>query len=229
MNPVFKFLLLILFVWSGCAENSVEPEEELPPIVPITSNNIIPLAIGNQWTYVDSLFYEDTVLVETYTVRIQSKRHIEDEEYIDRNLVWWKFNGRFNPSITAVEFASKGDTLYSLQETPGAPSAESKLIAVSSLEYIIPEGNDTIRFISRFNGDGAYDKYSSFVNKFIDTPSDSVKGYINLYYRVFSGIYSEVIIPKIGMVHLEVSNIPSISGENWIKRRLNLIDYNIAE
>tara|TARA_R110002126_G_scaffold7633_1_gene37273 strand:- start:195 stop:869 length:675 start_codon:yes stop_codon:yes gene_type:complete len=224
MNSVFKFLLLILFVWSGCAENSVEPEEELPPIVPITSNNILPLAIGNQWTYVDSLFFEDTVLVETYTVRIQSKRHIEDEEFIDRNLVWWKFNGRFNPSITAVEFAAEEDTVYSLQKALGP----DRIVSINPTEYIIPEMNDTLSFIASLDGDGAYIKNVFKKDSMISYANGIRNSYLDIFYSHLY-IHQEIVVPGIGMIYLEIINIPSVTGQNWVKRRLILTDHNITE
>ena len=227
MKPIFTLLFLLLFYFtSGCNENSVDPPEELPPIVPITSNNIIPLAIGNQWTYVDSLFYEDTVLVETYTVRIQSKRHIEDEEYIDRNLVWWKFNGRFNPSITAVEFASKGDTLYSLQESPGGTPPNFELVSISPIEYIIPEGIDTISFDATYAGDGAYVKKIIKLNGPISFANETRTGYLYLSYDAFF-YHTELFVPEVGMVFLEIVNDTIISGQDWINRKIILTDFTL--
>lgn len=88
---------------------------------------------------------------------------------------------------------------------------------------------DTVRFISRFNGDGAYDKYNVLINKFIETPLDSVKGFISIHYNVHDGIFTEIMVPKIGMAYLEIFNVPSISGQNWIKRRLILTDYDLTE
>lgn len=224
-------VVAVLFIWSGCSEKATNPGEEeppLPPIEPISSNAIIPLAIGNQWTYVDSLFYEDSVEVDTYNVRIRSKRHIEEDDRINRNLIWWRFDGWFNPLVTPVEFAAKGDTVYSLQEAWGGSPPNYERVLLSPIEYIIPKSSDTLSFVALTDGDGAYIKKILKKNSLISFAGEIAQNYLMIEYDLYF-THTEIVVPKAGMVYLEVINDPQISGQDWIKFRRVLTDYTFSE
>lgn len=228
----FRFFtfLGVLLVANSCSDNGVEP---LPPIEPITSNTIISFAIGNEWTYLDSLFTEDSVYTDTYTVRIESKRHIEDEENINRNLVWWKFNMPFNPSINSLEFASFNledhyDRVVSLQYTENrSEDGAIQIVATISTEYINPQVSDTVLYFSTIGGDALFEKKILLKKERIFVEREIFEEYYFLEYQLSRYKFIEKLIPGIGMASMEIINDPTISGQDWIERRIHLIDYQV--
>ncbi|MFV1884076.1 MAG: hypothetical protein ACMZ7B_06295 [Balneola sp.] len=224
MKILIQFVLL--FLLCNCSETPLEtPGGKTEPINPVSSNNIIPFSMGNQWTYVDSLFTTDSTFVDTLTIKIVSSRHIEDEERVNKHLIWWSFNQRLNPSVTSLEFAAQGDSVFSLQEALGGTAENPQLVPVVSVEYLIPESS-SMEYDATTSGDGVYIKTVSFIEDSLSMNIFSTDKFLLFSYSINWIDHEEFIIPELGIVDLILENNSPLEPKAWLKRRKSLINYN---
>ena len=203
MNRVSSYLTTILLIASGCKNNSTSVN---PPVEPTEFRQaLIPLALGNEWIYTDSLFTADSVSVETYTLAVSSYR-------IDLGKVWWQLQERRPTYTTLVEIAAQNDSIFSLQHNFQWP--------VVSLDYIPPSATDTLWFYSLHGGDVGLEK-SVWLNGQYIVPAGSFDSCAIFFSRPTPDGYTEVLKPRIGIVQKEIQHSSSF------RRKGVLIDYHL--
>lgn len=187
MNRPFLYSIAILLVFGGCKSDisSVNPTDE-----PMEFRQaLFPLAVGNEWTYIDSLFTGDSVSIDTYTIVVSGFR-------FENGKVWWQLQKRSHSStFNLVELTARNDSIFSLQYNFQNP--------VSSLEYIPPSTTDTLRFYSLIGGDAIVQKTVWLNGKYV-TPAGSFDSCAVFFSLATPGGYVEVLKPKLGIVLKEI-------------------------
>jgi hypothetical protein len=203
--------LVFLFAFQSCKDSSVNPSESKSPI--------IPFVLGNKWTYVDSLYTDSGIIVDTIVVTIDSMRY-------ENSFTLWRFSHWFNPSIYAREFAVRNDSVFSLQYADGAHG----LVPVRALEYLYPNGTDTAFYYSLYDGDVSIYKATVNSTAVIVIPANVFSQSIIVVYEVARELHREIVVPGIGMVDLDISNRSSISiNKWWTRRRILLLHYELSQ
>lgn len=174
------FLLLAL---NGCKDDSTSVLS--PPEPTEFRNSLIPFAVGNRWTYIDSLFTDSPVAVETYSMSVVGFRR-------ENGLVWWQLSDSRIPS-TVIEYAVRNDSILNLQYNFQNP--------VESLEYIPAHAADTVQFLSMIGGDVMVSKYVYALNPGVIVPAGTFSGCIAVEMR---GGYQEILKPRLGLIQREV-------------------------
>lgn len=212
MRQVATIVFLVLLqTLQSCKDSSVGPSENKLPL--------IPFALGNQWTYVDSLYTTSGILVDTFTVTIDSMRW-------ENTTAWWRFTHWFNPSIYAREFTVRNDSIFSLQYADGG----NKLVPIRALEYLYPIGKDTIFYHSLYDGDVNIDKAATASTKIVSIPSGAFSTSIVVIYDIGRELHHEVVVPVVGMVDLDITNNSTISiNQWWTRRRILLLRYQLSQ
>jgi hypothetical protein len=203
MNKLCFFCIIILLPIGGCKENGASVTT--PPEPMEFRQALIPLAVGNEWTYVDSLFSGETVSVETYTVLVSSFRY-------DNARAWWQLQERrASSTINLMEIAARNDSIFSLQYNFQSP--------VSSLDYIPPSPTDTLHFYSLVGGDVIVTK-TVWLNGTYSVPAgvfDSCAVFVSL---VTPGGFTEILKPRIGIIQREIQY-----ERSW--RKVTLTDFQL--
>jgi hypothetical protein len=203
MSRLSIFLTCLLLVAGGCKDTGTSITTPAEPTE--FRQALIPLAVGNQWTYVDSLFTGSTVSVDTYTVLVSSFR-------FESGKVWWQLQERRPSStINLVEIAARNDSIFSLQYNFQFP--------VSSLDYIPPPATDTLRFYSLLGGDVVLQK-SVWLNGVYAVPAGSFDSCAVFFSLATPGGFVEVLKAKIGIVQKEIHY-----ERSW--RKVSLIHYEL--
>ena len=205
--PLLAFLLV-----NGCQkENSVEP-------IPARSRQIIPLAVGNHWTYLDSLLTTSGIFINTYTVSVDSLR-------IEGGTRWWKLRNTFNPSIAATEFTVRNDSVFSLQHTQSVAG----LVPILSLEYLRPMEAETSSYHALFDGDVLISKSVTRLIQPYPVGAGTFAGCLLYAYRIYPELYQEVLKPGIGILSCEIrADSSGLFGTAW-QRKIKLVSYALVE
>lgn len=200
--------LLVSLLLSGCNERLVVQQLE-------SSHQLIPLAVGNRWTYVDSITTGDIIQVDTITVVVESVS-------VRGAYTWWKLRNAFNPSIASREFTLRNDSIYSLQYTrsPGGPAP------IVSLEYVRPPSLDTVIYKSLFGGDVSLMKSAAYLRNPVTVKAGIFLGCISYDYSIYPERYHEVLVPGLGVVSCEIVAPSSVYDQGW-RRSIWLIDYRL--
>jgi len=133
---------------------------------------------------------------------------------IDGPDTWWKLQGWFNSSIAADEFTTHNDSVFSLQHT----QTVAGLAPILSLEYIAPPSNDTLFFLSLFDGDVLLRKAVTRMNGPYSGPTGTYADCTVYSYEVFPAHYREIVKPGIGVVVFEIFADSSINGPAWYQK-----------
>lgn len=189
MNRIFLYSTFILLIIGGCKQDITSVN---PPIEPTEFRKaLFPLAVGNKWTYTDSLFSGGSVSAETYTIVVSGFR-------FENGKVWWQLlERRSSSTIDLVELMARNDSIFSLQYNFQYP--------VSSLEYIPPPTTkDTLRFYSLLGGDVIIQK-SVWLNGPYVVPAGSFDSCAVFFSMATPGGFIEVLKPKIGIIQKEIN------------------------
>jgi hypothetical protein len=205
MNRLANFMIIILLPL-GCKESSTSVTN--PPEPVDFRQALIPLAVGNQWTYRDSLFAGDSISTETYTVRVSSFRYENDK-------VWWQLQQQWPVStMNLMEVTARNDSIFSLQYNFEYP--------VSSLDYLPPPVTDTIRFFSLLGGDVVIEKSVWLAGEFI-VPAGSFDSCAIFFSRITPNGFTEVLKPRIGIIQKEIQYASSL------RRKVVLTEYRLTK
>lgn len=187
MDRLSLYSIVFLVIIGGC---EIDNTPVNPPSEPTEFRYaLLPLAVGNEWTYTDSLFTSDSVSVETHTLTVSSYR-------FENGKVWWQIQDRRHGHTTnLVEVTARNDSIFSLQYNFQYP--------VSSLDYIPPSPTDTLRFSSLVGGDVIVQK-SVWLNGEYVVPAGSFDSCAVFFSRITPGGYTEVLKPKVGIVQKEI-------------------------
>jgi len=170
-------------------------------------SSLIPMAIGNTWTYVDSLLTDSTTSVDTFTVSIMNDR-------IDSQHLWWEFHDSRIQGTFLIELAMRNDSVFSLQSNEDS--------SVISLEYIPPPETDTLRYVSIFDGKAPVEKSVFLLEGSCPVPAGTFDR-CAVYSWLESPLgFIEILKPGVGMVRTQFS---TSTGEH----RISLLQYAIAE
>lgn len=204
MNRLAYFTIFILLP-IGCKESTTSVTNPPEPVE--FRQALIPLAVGNRWTYRDSLFSGDSISTETYTIRVSSFRY-------DNGKVWWQLQQQWPSStVNLMEVTARNDSIFSLQYNFEYP--------ISVLEYIPPPSTDTLRFFSLFGGDVVIEKSVWLAGEFI-VPAGSFDSCAMFFSRITPVGFTEVLKPRIGIIQKEIQYAGS-----W-RRKVVLIDYELT-
>lgn len=187
MNKPYFFSLIVILLAYGCKDTSTSVTTPPEPVE--FRQALFPLAVGNEWTYVDSLFSGQAVSVETYTLTVSTFR-------FENGKVWWQLQER-RPSSTMnlIEITARNDSIFSLQYNFEFP--------VSSLDYIPPSPTDTLHFYSLFGGDVILTK-SVWLNGSYIVPAGVFDSCAVFFSLVTPGGFTEILKPRIGIVQKEI-------------------------
>ena len=185
-----------------------------------SGNPPIPLALGNRWTYVDSLYANSGLVVDTISVLILSSRR-------DNVGLWWKISQPFNPSIAAVEFMASQDSIFSLQY---AESPSGGLTSIRSLEYLSPLGSGPIAYDAILDGDVVIRKSILRSTNTLSTKAGMFSTSLRVNYNIGGEEYKESVVPGVGMVDLEIVNNSTIPAYQWwTRRRIQLLEFHVLQ
>lgn len=211
LRAVLRSLALssLLGALSGCADRGPTAPGGAP-------RPFFPLAVGNSWTYLDSLTTASGTTVRTVTVSVASLR-------FEQGVLWYALDHSFNPSIAASEFTAQNDSVFSLQlaDAPGGPAP------IRSLEYIPPPSTDTSFYHSLFDGDALVRKSATRLDGTHTVPAGKFTGCATYAYRIPPERYREVLMPGVGMLSLEIAADSSLFGPAWRFRR-ELVSYRLG-
>ncbi len=205
------FLPLVFFSLSA-----MQCSDGTSPGTVAASSSLIPLAVGNVWTYADTVVRSTGTSVDTFQVTITGVR-------ADSSGIWWKIDRPFNMSIAAEEFMTRDDSVFSLQttETSHGPGA------VVSLEYINPHnGSDTSRYHSVFDGDVLVEKSVCRLGGECAVPAGTFTDCAVFTYSIFPEHYREIVKRGVGVVSLEIQADAFSGGAAW-HRTIVLLNYQI--
>lgn len=204
MNRLAYFTIFILLP-IGCKESTTSVTKLPEPVE--FRQAFIPLAVGNKWTYRDSLFSGDSISTETYTIRVSSFRY-------DNGKVWWQLQQQWPTStMNLMEVTARNDSIFSLQYNFDHP--------VSSLDYLPPPATDTLRFFSLSGGDVVIEKSVWLAGEFI-VPVGSFDSCAIFFSRITPDGFTEVLKPRIGIIQKEIQYTSSL------RRKVVLIDYELT-
>ena len=212
MKQIEKIVYLIfLLTLPSCKDSIINPIDNVKA-------SIIPFAIGNKWTYVDSLYTDSGIIVDTFVTEISYMRK-------ENSLTWWEFSHWFNPSIYAREFTVTNDSIFSLQYNEGPHG----IVSIKSLEYLYPINADTTFYRSLYDGDVVINKATLYSSTIV-TPAYVFSESILIFYEVAEEFFREIVVPGIGMVDLTIENHSTISIYRWwTRRRILLLNYNLTK
>ena len=202
--------LTVVSAVPGCNESITTKQIENP-------GQFFRFAVGNRWTYVDSVISEGGISVDTFTVAVESVR-------TEGGTNWWTLRNRFNPSIAASEFMIKNDSVYSLQYTESSHG----LAPIVSLEYIRPQPSDTSIYTSLFDGDVTLIKSATLLHHPYSVPAGTFSGCASYKYQIYPEHYHEILAPGVGILSCEILVEPSFDGAGW-RRAMKLLDYKLVD
>ncbi len=182
-SPLCTALVFLVLAFAGCKDEATSPDSRPEPVE--FRNALLPFALGNQWTYVDSLFTESSVSVETYSVAVIDFR-------IEGDNVWWQIQDSRTPGST-IEYAVRNDSVLNLQYNFQHP--------VESLEYIPAPAADTVYFSSLVGGDVMVSKYACQASFPVTVPAGTFTGCAS---TGIQGGYLEILKPQLGIIQKEV-------------------------
>ena len=169
------------------------------------TGRIIPLKLHNTWSYIDSNYIRDSLTVYKYTVTV-------DSFYLYNSDTIWVLIRRdeyyYVHPFTVGEYKISNDSIYS------KGVGENGIYV--SLDYLLPAGNDTVRYYSLAGGDISYQRYAvKLANGF-----HTIHGIVNNCVKISNLTNGfEVFKPGIGMIYAE-SNFP----ESNSYRRKHLVN-----
>lgn len=145
-------LATVLIMGGGCVDN--EPEGRCPEATcgPYESRDaFFPLAVGNSWTFTDSLITDSGGSVESFTVAITGRDSGTLYSHGGPEGLWWDAEMTW-PSAGARDYEwlssgywRQGDSVYARQ--PGFEGF------VTALAYLVPSAADTVTWSSTYGGD----------------------------------------------------------------------------
>jgi hypothetical protein len=183
----YKLIIAIIFILILNACEDV-PIEVLPVPPPIDNSSFYPLVKGNTWTYIDSLFKRDSISVQKYTVRVVDIR-------VSQGRIWWKLESDYGTwKDTTTKYSISGDTVYSLQ-----PHWDTEVV---SLEFIKPQGEDTLRYTILLGGDIVLYRYAFSLNEPIKVPAGAFDGTIAFQNYYGFGQITQIIKPGLGLIRV---------------------------
>jgi hypothetical protein len=177
---------------------------------------VFPLALGNQWIYLDSAFSGDSLTaVTTDTVTITG-------EYTDQNGHWWVFSSWFFPYGRVT--MGRADTLFSQQIGEGTPPPGQPLY-FPWMEFAPPVG-DSSRYWIIVEGDLISYRSVAQLHATLVTPAGSFEHGLKYSAMVTYVSATEVLVPGVGFVYME--NIAEYdNGYPWHTNRMWLSKYSL--
>jgi len=188
-----RFLLaLVATVFAaGCLQDSGKDDDRGPKRF---REAFFPMAVGNRWTYADTLFLfgqgasaSDTDTVATvFATRILSYREDASGD------VWWRFlttGGFLAPAEIrrdTFELMQRSDTVFQVMSLADAPTIAFIRPADQAASFNVPQGSGTV-FVG-VNGPGPNDTSRALVQNFI--------------FRATSGAQlscDQVVVPGVGL------------------------------
>lgn len=184
-------------------------------VTPIDSC-VFPLALGNQWIYLDSAFSADSLTsVTTDTITITS-------EYTDQNGHWWVFSTWMFPFGTTT--MGRSDTLFSQQYGNG-PVPPGHPLYFTGMEFAPPIG-DSSKYWFIIEGDMVSDRSVTRLHTALVTPAGSFENGLRYSAMVTYVKATEVLVPGVGFVFME-SVAQYDNGYPWSTHRLWLTKYSL--
>lgn len=169
-----------------------------------------PLALGNQWVYLDSTFDHDTLLsVTTDTVTIY-------DEYTDQNGHWWLFDSWLSPFGRIAK--GSADTLFSQQSAYG-PLPPGDPLYFPSKELIPPIG-DSSSFMIFVDGDMVSYRSVKLLTSAVVTPAGSFDTGYSYSVKLGPISNSQIFVPDVGFIFreekLEYTSGPRVTKRFWL-------------
>ena len=195
---------------AGCGDDD-------PTQPPVTPSRLVPLGLGNYWTYVDSLVTSTGTYVDIDTVLVVAMR-------AEGAHTWFELQSTFSPSIGASEFMTRSDSVFSLQPTEAPGGQVAKVV---SLEYIRAQDTDTSTYNSVFGGDVLLVKSVTALNQTHTVPAGSFTDCAAYDYEIFPEHYREVLKPGVGILSWDVRADSSVYGPAWSRTRV-LLGYDVS-
>lgn len=137
--PVVLISGLVAVLLAGCTQAEGEsrcPESECGPFE--FRDAFFPMAVGNTWTFVDSLFTDSGVTVQGYT------RSISSRQTDSSGTTWWHF--LLPPQPFFGPFMQRNDTVFQIIMTRSGAE-------LSALRFIPPPRPDTTFFTTPIDDD----------------------------------------------------------------------------
>jgi hypothetical protein len=176
------------------------PDSELVALVEIDRHSPVaqgdgcglPMALGNQWIYLDSFFEADTLVTVTFdTVSIES-------EFTDVNGHWWVWSRWQNPfGRTAM---IRGDSIYSQQDAYANLPGGTPLYFIS--KEILPPAGDSTKFMIIVGGDMVYYRDAVRLYPPVVTPVGSFENCLKYSSDLGYMKDTEILAPGVGFVQL---------------------------
>jgi hypothetical protein len=209
---------ICLFILAACSRKAdILPPSDITAPLPLTKqgNDLLPLAVGNQWTYVDTTEISSGISVKTIIVTIDSAR-------FDGNRTWYRMKNRINFSVASDEFSVSNDSVFSLQQgecmTP---------CYVRSLEYIRPPDTGTINYRSVYGGDAGLPKAVTLIRQRIYVPAGYADSCAMYTYHVVDEQYKEYVYPGVGLISFYAQADSSLFGPAF-DVRVHLVSYQLV-
>ena len=184
-------------------------------VIPVDSC-VFPLALGDQWIYLDSSFSADSLTgVTTDTITITG-------EYTDQFGHWWVFNKWIFPYGTTT--MGRSDTLFS-QQTATAMLPPGTPLYFTSMEFAPPVG-DSSHYRILIEGDMISDRAVTRLTSAVVTPAGSFENGLRYSAMVAYVKATEILVPGVGFVYMEtVAQFDN--GHPWHTNRLWLTKYSL--
>lgn len=215
VNTKLALWLILSFVFAVCIFTC---KDQGPTEHTESPRQIIPLAVGNHWTYVDSIFTTSGIFINTYTVSVDSVR-------IEGGARWWKLRNTFNPSIAANEFTVRNDSVFSRQHTRSLTG----LVPILSLEYIRPLDRETSSYHALFDGDVMITKSVTRLIQAYSVAAGTYTGCLLYTYPISPERYQEVLMPGVGILSCEIrADSSGLFGPAW-QRKIKLVSYALVK
>lgn len=203
-------LFFALSAYSCTVDSTVSP--------PSDSEQMIPLRVGNQWTYADSILTSSGNFAGSYTVTVTDRI-----DTLGRS--WWQIDNIFNPSIASNYFTLNGNSIFSLQATKSVIG----MAPILSLEYVRPTGDDTIRYQALYDGDAFITKVATRLAHQYSATAGVFDNCIVFTYDITREHYQEIVSPGIGMIALEVQADSILRVSPAWQRSIRLIDHQVQK
>ena len=199
-----------LLVFTGCLQSEDEPrcpESECGPFA--YREGLFPLAVGNSWIFTDTAIVEDSDSIGSFVVSVREWH--PEEPFGQWNVV---FDSVSDPTRQYQwiysQYGRDGDSVYSLQYGWGESQGSS------SLQYVVPSGADTIRYLAFFGGDVGVEIAAVRLQDSYQVPAGRFDDCVAYSYETIAE-HRDILCPDVGWVAFDVNG-----------RRIRLAEYSLV-
>lgn len=197
------FASLVMLPLSGCLQVDDDAhcsEKECGPVE--FRQGLLPLAVGNSWTFRDEDPLDTAGLAETFILTVTGRDSAAPHENGEARGVWWSLGvtppegGSRSYAWLAPVYGAEGDSVYERQNTPTGSY-------VAALKYLVPAGQDTVRWSSTFGGDVAITVSAVRIPGPVMVPAGTYDSCVAYAYPGASGPHAAVLCPGVGWVSFD--------------------------